>query len=418
MFDTFPFGSPNMTRMPSLPRLALGLAPAALVLALVVCWPALAGAPGAFEVTIVKPDGEQVSILLPTADDDLSGIYRIRQADGSVKTVDATGGVSVYSLLKKARVSGPRGYEAVQIPRPNGETITLTRNAVESSEPRPPGFFTDDATGKTMFVGFPLAGSREVPARDYFEISKSGLRITQVDKAEASVKLKASRTKIDPGEKVKFTATVSPKGSYRYDWALEPGVDDDDAGPSNSHRFKKAGKFKVVVTVYAGDAGGEPAGFGGVEIQVGDQKKSDKDRDGGGNNTADGAPSSGTTTGSSGAGTYDSGPAYTPVPSTPPPATPPATSQPDPPDIATSGTPVEGNLLADVSEPPPTNILESAARAARDGNKKDDKADDGDVGVSEAAVSVFAALALLALGAGIETRQGRLPRLRLPRRAG
>jgi hypothetical protein len=85
------------------------------------------------------------------------------------------------------------------------------------------------------------------------------------------------------------------------------------------------------------------------------------------------------------------------------------------PDIATSGTTVEGNLLADVSDPPPSNILESAARAARDGNPKDPGPDGG--GVSEAAISIVGVLALLALGAGIETRQGRLPRPRLPRRA-
>src|SRR6478736_4999529 len=154
-----------MTRMLARLRSAPPLLLAAVVLALVLCWPVLAGPPGAYQVTIVKADGEQVPILLPEADDDLSGIYRIRQADGSVKPVDATGGVSVYSLLKKAGVSGPRDYETVQIPRPRGGTITLTRNAVESSEPRPPGFFTDDATGKTMFVGFPPGGSREVLAR-------------------------------------------------------------------------------------------------------------------------------------------------------------------------------------------------------------------------------------------------------------
>jgi plastocyanin len=334
--------------MRPLPRPVLCLLPAALVLALILCWPVLAGPPGGYEVVIIKPDGTQRSPLLPEGKSDLVGEYEIRQPNGSIAKVDAT--------------------------------------------------------GKTMFIGY---GAREVEARDYFEINTSGLRIKQVAEAQMSVSLKASRTKIDPGQSVTFTATARPRGTYRYDWTLEPRVFEKDAGSTVTHQFDKEGTFRVVVGVYTSDddRDSEP---GTVTIQVGDPKQSDKDRDGGGDNTAAGAPSSGTSTGSSGAGSYDGSPTYapsTPAPSTPtpPPTTP---NTPPSPDIGlTTGTPVTGNLLADASDPPPSNILESAAKAARDGNPSEDS--DAGADVPEAALSIAGVLALLALGAGIENRQGR-----------
>lgn len=407
-----------MAQMRVLGRPVLCLLPAGVMLALSLCWPALAGPPGAYEVGIAKPDGTQRFRFLSDLKSDLVGEYEIRQPNGSITTVDATGGASVYSLLRE--VGAQTGYETITISCytacHRGGKVTLTRKEVES-DTRPPGFFTDDATGKTMFVGSPPAGALEVQARDYFEIDRSGLRIKQVAEPRLSVDLKASRTTIDPGESVTFTATVTPRGSYRYDWTLEPGELKKGAGAKVTHRFDKEGKFNVVVGVYTSgdDLDSEP---GTVTIHVGDPKQSEKDREGGGDNTAAGAPSSGPSTGSSGAGSNDASPTYTPSTPTQPPPTRDATPGLDP-DVAT-GTPVTGNLLAAASDPPASNILESAAKAARDGSPS--KHDDAGVDVPEAALSIAGLLALLALGASIENRHGhRLPlakpRLRLPRRA-
>lgn len=368
---------------------------------------------------IVEPDGTRHLPRPVEAEPDLVGEYRVRQMDGPVMKVDATGGVSVYSLLRS--VGAESGYEAIVIQRPRGGAVTLTRDEVEADR-RPPGFFTDDATGKTMFIGYPPAGTIEVEARDYFEISKSGLRIQQIAEDQVSVDLKASRTTIEPGESVTFTATASPRGTYRFDWTLGPGLSEKDAGNKVTHRFDKAGSFKIAVDVYTSNDDRE-GDRETVRIKVGDPKESDKDREGGGDNTATGAPDSGPSTGTSGAGSYDESPTY--APSTPAPSTP-TPPRPTPPDMTPSpdtglvtGTPVTGNLLADASDPPPSNILESAARAARDGNP----ADGGDTGagVPEAALSIAGVLALLALGAAIENRQGgrlslRKPRLRLLQR--
>jgi plastocyanin len=398
-----------MTWMPSLLRPASGLLLVAAALALAVGWTALAGPPGGIEVTVNRPDGTSKSVLAAEVEPDIDGAYKLRQANGTTSQVDVVDGVSIRKLL--AATESELNYVSVEFPGPDGRPVKLTRAQIDAAVPRPPALYSDD-TGATWFIRSPTS-STDANARDHFKLATSAITIDQADD-DLKVKVKASRTKIEPGESVSFTVEVSPKGDYRYNWTFEPGVGKKDAGRTPSHTFKEEGAYQVAVGVYVGpDA--ESDGSDGIKIQVGDPKKSDKDREGGGDNTADGAPLSGTSTGSSGAGsTYDSGSTYTPVPSTPTPPTP--TPEPTEPDITTSGTPVEGNLLADASEPPPSNILESARRAARDGNPQDDS-NDGDVGVSEAAVSIFAALALLGLGAGMETRQGRLPRLRLPRRS-
>jgi PKD domain len=408
-----------MPRMSSFLRTAWGPPIGAVLVALAICLPAAAGPPDGVEVNIVKPDGTKVAPFIATqADDDLLGTVDIRQPNGTTIKVDVGGGVSIYSLLDEAGAA--TGYREVELLRPNGGgTITLTRRQIES--PRPPGIFKDDTTGAIMFVGAPAtAGARYVDARDYFELDGAAIELTQVEQEEVDVEVEASRTKIDPGESVEFTAQVDPNGDYRYDWAFEPGVASEDAGRKVSHRFEKAGSYKVVVGVYSGADDENSIGSGNVRVQVGDPKQSDEDREGGGDNGAAAAPDSGAVTGSDGAAPYTPytpPPATsTPVPPTPPTPTPPPPKPSKPPAIATSGTTVEGNLLADVGDPPPSSILESAARAARDGNPKDDDGPDG-AGVPEAALSIAGVLALLGLGAGIETRQGRMPRLRRPRLA-
>ncbi|HEX2160451.1 MAG TPA: PKD domain-containing protein [Thermoleophilaceae bacterium] len=401
------------------PASCFALAVAALVVA--VSWPALAGPPGV-DVAIVKPDGTRApSFIASEADHDLKGTRKVRQPDGSMTTVQIVDGISIYSLLEKAGVQS--GYDAVEFVRADGTgKVRLTREQVEGVWP--PGIFADDDTGAVMFIGAPpREGVDYVQARDYFELDGAALELTQLED-DVEVEVDASRTRIEAGESVEFTVEVEPEGNYRYNWTFEPGVGSKDAGKTVTHRFKKAGRYKVAVGVYTAADEEHSAGDGGITIQVGDPRESDKNREGGGDNGAAAAPDSGAATGSDGAAAYTPSytPSYTPpapsTPVTPTPPTSPPTLTPDPPkrpDIATSsGTTVEGNLLADASDPP-SNILESAARAARDGNPRDDEANHGG-GVPEAALSVAGALALLGLGAGIETRQGRLPRLRLPRR--
>lgn len=390
--------------------LLLAIAVAAPAAAFVA--PAQAEFPGT-EVTITSPEGDEQRVWLNELENPENfGTYPIRNRNGTTTsvTVEKGDGISVRQVLADKGLEFE--YSTISIAT-SGRRIKLTKDQVNDPNYSPTFYVDED--GQVWFLR-PSTGAGDYNAGDHFKITDSAIGIDQTP-ATLAVKLKASRTEIDPGETVSFTATVSggpPGAQYRYIWNFDDGERIPDGSRSESHEFAEACTCHVQVNVkIVGESRSDPSNV--VKVQVGDPKESDKDREGGGDNTAAGAPSSGTSTGSSGAGsTYDSGPTYTPVPSTPTPPTP--TPEPTTPDITTSGTPVEGNLLADVSDPPPTNILESARRAARDGNPQDD-ATDGDVGVSEAAVSIFAALALLGLGAGIETRQGRLPRLRLPRRS-
>ncbi len=405
-----------MARMPSSIRTLARALPAVVValLALAV-WATQSQAqaqwPG-IEVTVATPEGDsQQAWLNEIKNPEISGRYWVRSAGGQATPIDIARGNGISLRQVFEQTATDLRYRTIKIQAPGG-TIELSRTQVESPN-YPPVFYLDEQ-GQVHFL-VPSTGPTDYNSSRYFPVTDAAFRVTQTS-SELEVKVKASRTKIDPGQSVTFTATAAPSGDYRYDWTLEPGVERDDAGKTVTHKFKKAGTYQVAVGVYMSESDTGAAGSAGVKIQVGEPKKSDKDREGGGDNTSSDAPSSGTYSGDGGSYT----PSYTPTPSapsTPAPAPPPAPT-PEPselPDIATSGTTVEGNLLADVSDPPPSNILESAARAARDGNPKDSGPDGG--GVSEAAISIAGVLALLALGAGIETRQGRLPRPRLPRRA-
>ncbi len=408
MLDIFCFGSPNMARMRLLVRPASLLLLATTALALSVGWTAVADPPGGLEVNITRPDGAQRSIVSTEAKADINGRYTLRQANGKTVQIDVVDGVSVYALLAEAEAE--LEYVSLVLRGPGGESVTLTREQIDDAFPRPPVLYADEA-GAVWFLRSPTS-STDVNAADHFQILNSPITIEQVSD-ELEVEVKASRTRIEPGETIKFTAKAKPSGSYRYDWTFEPGVEEEDVGGSVSHRFERAGTYQVAVGVYVG-ADKNSDGSDGIKIQVGDPKESEKEQEGPGDNPSPTAPSVGPYQGAS-----DETVPY--VPSTPasPPAIPSA-KPPTTPDIAT-GTTVEGNLLADVSDPPPSNILESAAAAAREGKQDDDSAPDG-AGVSEAALSVAGVLALLGLGAGIETRGGglprwRRPRLRLPRRA-
>lgn len=402
-----------MARMPSLLRSSVVglLACLAFVAASALAASAASAAFSDYEVTVENPKGDINFLSLDEIEvPENYGTYPIRDRNRATTSlvIDKGNGISVRQILEELKFD--LDYGAVELERPNGTIVSLDSDEVVSQYS--PTFYID-ASGQLWFLR-PSTGPNDYNAVDHFRIQSGAIRMTQT-KPELEVTVEASRKKIDPGESIAFTTTVegAPAGArYEYTWAFNDGSDQIvDGRAKETHKFTEEGKFTVLVTVKI--VGTDRSDPGTVKVEVGDGQASDKDREGGGDNTT-GTGTSGTATGDSGAGsTYgtDSPSTYTPV--TPPE---PAPVEPtDPPDVATSGTPVEGNLLADGSDPPPTNLLESAARAARDGNPSDDA--DG-AGVPEAAISIAGVLALLGLGAGIESRQGRLPRPHLPRRAG
>ncbi|HYI79929.1 MAG TPA: hypothetical protein VEW67_03630 [Thermoleophilaceae bacterium] len=409
--------------MPSFLRLATrSLLIAACAAAALTAWTATAEA----AVTVViQPPGaanpKPISLddVQPDIGTGAPQSFRIAKPGGGTQRVEVSDGVSLQKLLTETNTNFD--FVTIQVPRPDGSPLILTKEQVK--DPRNQQVFYTDPQGVSRFIG-PRQANDIVLAKDYFEVSGT-VTLLQRSQSKLKVTISPAKEKIDLGGSITFKASVTgydPGESVTYTWGLA-GRKQSLAGPRFTQKFpKKDDVYKFLVAVRV--EGSETSVTDVATITVGDPEKADEEQTGGGEGDTG---SDGGTTGGSGTGgssTYTPStytPSYTPAPSTPTEPAPVPTLTPDPPpDTATSGTPVEGNLLADVSDPPPSNILESAAQAARQGKQKDDEASDGDVGVSEAAISVFAALALLGLGAGIESRQGRPPRLRLrlPRRAG
>jgi hypothetical protein len=415
MFDILPFGSPNMARMPSPRRPAVrSLLIAAVAAVALAAWTATAEAgvtvtiqpPGTVSPKVISTDDVQPDIGTGAPQP-----FRIAKAGGGTQRVEVSDGVSLQKLL--AETDTNFDFATISVVRDDGSTLTLTKEQVK--DPRNQQVFYTDPQGVSHFIG-PRQDDGVVLLEDYFEVSGTVV-LTQRAESKLKVTISPTKKKIDLGGSITFKAAVTgnePDESVSYTWWLA-GRKQTVAGSRFTQKFPKKDdvyKFSVSARI----DGSETSVTAVAKITVGDPEKADEEQTGGGEGST--GSDGGTTGGGSSPytpSTYT--PSYTPAPVTPSEPTP--TPTPDPPDLATSGTPVEGNLLADVSDPPPSNILESAAEAARQGKQKGDEGTDGDIGVSEAAVSVFAALALLGLGAGIETRQGRLPRLRLrlPRRA-
>jgi hypothetical protein len=424
-FDIARFGSPNIARMPSLLRPAVGGLLAAVCILVALAVPS-AHAQAGIEVTIQPPNGGQpASILTTDVTGDITASYKIRAASGGAPTIiNVIKGVSLRQLLEKTGTDF--GFETIEVKRPDGSTLTITKDQVE--DPRNQPVFYVDENGVTNFIGPRVGGASVVESENYFPVS-GPLTFTQQAQSKLKVSISPKKKKIELGGSVRFQATVSGQDAgetIAYTWGIN-GKKQTQGGSRFTQKFpSKDGVYEFLVA--ARIEGSDVSTAAVAKITVGDPDKADDEQTGSGDATDGSGSGTGTGTGTGGSG-YDSGstytPSYTPTPSPAPAPTPPPTPSTPPadvPDIATSGTTVEGNLLADVSDPPPSSILESAARAAREGKQSDDESAADGAGVSEAALSIAGVLALLALGAGIETREGRLPRwraphLRLPRRA-
>jgi PKD domain len=401
-----------MTRMPRLPRWANRSLPAASVaLAACAAWsaPALAGV----SLTVQPTRGEPVTVSTDGLDPEIiDAVYTVRERDGTVEDVRVTG-FSIRQLLERANLD--TGYGTVEMTRPDGRMLAFSRKQINSSEPPPPVIYTDEA-GVTRFLR-PQWGN-EVNAVDDFEVSGT-LALTLNERSPIKVTVSASPEEIEAGESVTFEASASGgrTDDYVFHWDFRDGTSKKGPAREVPHKFKKRGEYRVQVTA---SLPGEHSDAVETEVTVGEPEESDRDRSGGGTDTTGGADG-GPTDGSGGGGTTSGAtspptPSYAPPAYTPPtpapykPAAPTPPSSTPAPGVATDGSFVEGNLLADAGDPPSGGILESAARAARDGTPRD--SDEGG-GVPEAALALAGALALLGLGAALELRQG--PTLR-PRR--
>ena len=403
--------------MRSLLRPALCL-PLGAVLVVAAVFVGTAAAQAGVEV-IVQPPGKSGSGSISTdvvPPDVTDKTHRVQSGSGT-KEVEVAAGVSLRAVLDATGTNGD--YATIEIPHGSGPPLRLRKGQVENESAQP--VFFADAQGRMRFI-WPTADGSAVPARNYFSVP-SIVHLLQRAQQRLRVEISPKGKTIEPGGTITFRATTSgdrPGETVVYYWWL------DDKKPRRGgeqyvHDFpEKVGVYRVHVSAVVESAGVSDQDY--AKITVGDPDAAKDEEQAG---TGD-QPTGSDTPGASAPAPTPAPAPYTPsvAPVSPPSPTPvpaaPPSEPADPPDTPVSGTTVEGNLLADASNPPPSNILESAAKAARDGNPREDG--DAGVDVPEAALSIAGVLALLALGAGIENRQGgrlslRMPRLRLPRRA-
>lgn len=379
-------------------------------------------APGATQTTTAPtPSGEQDDGLIEIhpADesepivlslDDVEGTidtssYRVRDADGNERLIEVTpeNGAAINDFLHAVELDGSEdhpGYKYVDI-----AGVAISRTRIRDFQ-QPAVYIDPD--GATYFLR-PVARRNDILAM--VPVASRPLVVEQSTDALVRVKVEASSAKVAAGEPVTFTARVRGGGvGDRYDVKWSFGDGERAAGRARvRHRFEEAGRYRVEVTVENPD----DFGRGAAPVWVGKPRDDDENREGGGTNEDAGAPTSGSYDGDSGSGEpysnfdystgdqptgdgYDYEP-YDPAPA-PDPAPPP------------SGPRVAGNLLTDISAPPSSSAVE---RAVRTGTFEPEEPVDP-VGVPTAAWALGGAVALLGMGAGMES--GRPRRLRPLRR--
>jgi hypothetical protein len=331
--------------------------------------------------------------------------------DGTRATIT---GVSIDELLRRVGVD-PYGYTRFEV-SDGDATIVLERDELLDDgafpEGRPVLFVDDQGTHFLRPAG--AAGARDARL---LTLASGTLTFSLGRQGSLSVRARASRTRIEPGQQVSFAATVTGATAgerVSVSWTFDRDGRAD--GRQVTHRFARPGTYKVVV---GATSARNPTGASAVvTVQVGEER-SGPDRTGGGTDpdasAPDGGAASGSTTGPDGeAGQPAPAGRREPRESSRPRASvsddtagPRRRTRPsDAPGTETS-EPVEGTLLSDAA-PMPQAALADALRAARTGKPK--QPEDGAGALPPAIWGGLAAFALLGLGAWRERRG-------LPRRA-
>lgn len=271
----------------------------ALKLAFVLTGLMLVAAPSAMaadvRVEFARQSG-QATVTLASLESkfDVDQAYEIRSTSGSTQS-EQVRGISISALL--AAVNAELGYGGVEIDRPDGGKVFISKAQIDAGAPAPVVY---ESAGQVRFLR-PSYNASDANAADL--VSTSGtLVIRQTERPRVEVDAKASKSKAKVGETLKFTATVTGTGAgenYIVTWLFGDGT--KATGLAVSHRFKKRGNYKVIATVAT--SGDNPVNHSDVApVQIGKTVKSKKNRSGGGNNDASGAPDSGASDGNSGSG--------------------------------------------------------------------------------------------------------------------
>jgi PKD domain len=270
------------------------LATSLAVLAALVALPASALATDAVRV---EPEGSSARALNLSAlgDPDVEA----REYETGAGRVALTGW-SLDRVLDAANAN-PYRFGDVEIAAA-GTSVTLDRD--EFLDPGafpdgPPVFWMQDGTSRFLRPASASGGATEVGggAPITVRLSRS---------SRLSVSAAASKTRLDPGERVTFTAAVegAPEGEpVAISWYFDDRGD-RVSGARVTHRFPKPGTYVVLVSATTADD--DPGADDFVRVRVGPEPDG-PDREGGGTNPDANAPDSGVGTGAAGPASGGSG---------------------------------------------------------------------------------------------------------------
>lgn len=304
---------------------------------------------------------------------DVNSSYALVGASGATTTRQIAG-ISLRSLLDA--VGADPTYSAVTIARPEGGVVRISRAQIEAGGLAPVVY---DDGGRATFVR-PSYSAADRNADDV--VSGSPLVIAQVDGTDYGLKAEPASKTVKVGQSVKFSASATGAAGQKltYRWNFNDGS--SATGDSPTHKFKKRGYYRVLVTV-SGE--GDSASSSTVlKIQVGKAAKSKQHREGGGTNNAPAAPISGQADGGTGAGDNAGSTA----------ASKPAHKRKQPPPLQSQPLPTISGELLSAAQP------QQADLAARSGSPTKGAGASG--GVPDQAIGAAAALGLLGFGVLLE----------------
>lgn len=391
-------------------------------------------------VTFVTPEGDRYPVTLDGVDPDVKdATYKVRSARGITTTMQVKQGWSLGALsnaLVDIASLSLDPYKYVQVDRTannSGERVLLRKEQLTKSTAFPDGAKVVVYVGADGLVHFlrPQANAKDANGVDEIVVPANlTVRLTKKSPLKVTAVASPSTTKV--GRLVTLTGRVDAgqAAGEKLTFTWSSGTLFNDTGERISHRFRKRGDYPVLLQVTS-----EFTGVNGasdvVRVQVGPKSRTKgPDRTGGGTNTTGGADG-GAADGASGGGvslgdfagadpyadsastSYADGSVTDPAPVTPEP-TPtaptdptPATTTPKETVPAPAGsTPVQGQLVTNLSlaaatvpaaDASPAADTSAAPVAARTGTPRTAPEEDGGLHVP-AGVWMLLAIVLLLIG--------------------
>jgi hypothetical protein len=327
-------------------------------------------------VTLVPSDGGAPRTLaladLAAQQDVHDARYALRAADGATSTVTVAAGVSLTALLRAAGLEEDE-FTYVEIARPDGSSVLVLRDDLPGPDEGPPVVWVD-AEGVHLLR--PSKGEGDPNGADLVTLPPGGTLTADLRTGDPlAARISASALRAQPDEAIDFSAALVA-GALGAGMSFQWYFDDNRfaTGASVTHRFRKAGRYTVLLNIVrGGDAIGSPAvvvvriARPASERDPRDARGSGEGQGGGGDGGTNGSGGGGGGGGGGGTGTGSSEgggggtaptapapsvPAYTPVPAAPAPTPAPAPA-PTPAPAAPKGDVVSGTLLAATDVPLP-----------------------------------------------------------------